>query len=410
MKLRPHQIEKSKELLKILQKYNCVYLRGMVRSGKTITALETARLFGAIKVLILTRKKAIDSIISDYEKMNYQYYLLVTNYESVHKVDNIDFDLVIYDEAHSLSAYAKPAKRVKEIKKRFSNIPCIWMTGTSAVESYSQYYHQFFVSDYSPFKQYRNFYHWSKVFVNVKQKRLSTHVINDYSDAKVQEIDEIIMPLTVVMTQQDAGIETKINEHFIRVDLPDRIKKIADKLIKDRAVQGSSGYIMGETPAKLQSKLHQIYSGSVIVEKEDGASEAITLDTFKVEAIRVYFKGLKIAVAYYYQQELEMLKNVFGDSITSDLDEFNTTDKNFAIQQSSSEGMNLSKAECLVFLNWGFSGKNWVQARDRMTVRSRLTNDIYLVFEKEGISEKIYKAVNQKKSYNIRSFKADYKI
>ena len=105
-----------------------------------------------------------------------------------------------------------------------------------------------------------------------------------------------------------------------------------------------------------------------------------------------------------------MLENFFGDNITSDLDEFNTTDKNFAIQQSSSERMNLSKADCLVFLNWGFSGKNWVQARDRMTVRSRLTNDIYLLFEKDGISEKIYKAVNQKKSYNIRSFKNDYAI
>lgn len=410
MKLLPHQIKKSKEILLKLQTYNCVYLRGEVRSGKTITVLEVAKCYGAKKVLFLTRKKAIDSILLDFEGIGYDYSLLVTNYESVHKVDDIDFDLVIYDESHSLSAFPKPAKRVKEIKKRFSKVPCIWMTGTSAIESYSQYFHQFYVSDYSPFRLYKNFYNWARVFVNVKQRRLATHTINDYTDAKVNEIDKVILPLTVIMTQQDAGIETKINEHILTIPIPEKIKKIAGLLLKKRVVEGAAGVIMGETPAKLQSKLHQIFNGTVIIEGDNNKTEAIVLSDFKARAIKEHFKGRKIAIMYYYKQELEVLKSVFQDDLTVCLDEFNSTDKNFAIQQSSTEGTNISAADCLVYYNFGFSGKNWVQSRDRLTIRERATNDVYIVQEGGGISEKIYKAVNQKKSYNIRSFKNDYAI
>lgn len=410
MKLLPHQIKKSKEILLKLQTYNCVYLRGEVRSGKTITVLEVAKCYGAKKVLFLTRKKAIDSILLDFEGIGYDYSLLVTNYESVHKVDDINFDLVIYDESHSLSAFPKPAKRVKEIKKRFSKVPCIWMTGTSAIESYSQYFHQFYVSDYSPFRLYKNFYNWARVFVNVKQRRLATHTINDYTDAKVNEIDKVILPLTVIMTQQDAGIETKINEHILTIPIPEKIKKIAGLLLKKRVVEGAAGVIMGETPAKLQSKLHQIFNGTVIIEGDNNKTEAIVLSDFKARAIKEHFKGRKIAIMYYYKQELEVLKSVFQDDLTVCLDEFNSTDKNFAIQQSSTEGTNISAADCLVYYNFGFSGKNWVQSRDRLTIRERATNDVYIVQEGGGISEKIYKAVNQKKSYNIRSFKNDYAI
>ena len=167
---------------------------------------------------------------------------------------------------------------------------------------------------------------------------------------------------------------------------------------------------MGETPAKLQSKLHQIFNGTVIIEDGDNKTEAIVLSDFKARAIKERFKGRKIAIMYFYQMELELLKTVFGDDLTVCLDEFNSTDKNFAIQQSSTEGTNISAADCLVYYNFGFSGKNWVQSRDRLTIRERTTNDVYIMLEDGGISEKIYKAVNQKKSYNIRSFKNDYAI
>ena len=56
--LRPHQIDKSNELVNVLKQYNICYLAGEVRSGKTLTALNTAELFGAEQVLVITKKES----------------------------------------------------------------------------------------------------------------------------------------------------------------------------------------------------------------------------------------------------------------------------------------------------------------------------------------------------------------
>ena len=53
---------------------NIVYFCVEVRCGKTLMALETARLFGAKKILFCTKKKAISSIESDYSNFGYSEY------------------------------------------------------------------------------------------------------------------------------------------------------------------------------------------------------------------------------------------------------------------------------------------------------------------------------------------------
>ena len=409
-KLKEHQIEKAKELDEILLDYKIAYLAGEVRSGKTLTALEAARLYGASKVIVITKKKAIPSILSDYKNFGFDYEIVVINYESLHKLDNYDCDLVIYDESHSLSKFAKPSVRTKLCKKLFFNVPCILMTGTSAVESYSQYYHQFFVSAYSPFSQYKNFYKWAKDFVEVWERKLPTHSIRVYDRANVEKIDKILKPYMVVMTQQDAGFKVKINEHYLTVETPIFIKNIVKRLLKNLFIEGKNRWIFGDTPAKLQSKVHQLYNGHCIAEDVNGETSNVILDTYKVDFIRERFKGDKIVIMYYYQNELKMIESVFGEALTTDIDEFNNTNKSFALQQSSSEGMNLSKAKYLVYLNLGFSGKNYIQSRDRMTVQSRKENNIYFICESDGITEKILQAVTKKKNFNTRIFKQNFEL
>jgi len=409
-KLRPHQIKFSKKILEVLNTYKIAYLAGEVRSQKTLTALEAARLYGAGKVIVITKKKAIPSILSDYENFKFPYQIVVINYESLHKLDNYDCDLVIYDESHSLSGFPKPSVRTKLCKKLFFNKPCILMTGTSAVESYSQYYHQFFVSAYSPFSQYKNFYKWAKDFVEVWERKLPTHSIRVYDRANVAKIDKILKPYMVVMTQQDAGFDVKITENYLTVETPPPIKGLVKRLLKDKVIKGSAGYIFGDTPAKLQSKVHQLYNGHCIIEDENGETSNVILDTYKVDFIRERFKHDKIVIMYYYQNELKMIESVFGEALTTDIDEFNNTDKSFALQQSSTEGMNLSKAKYLVYLNLGFSGKNYIQSRDRMTVQSRKENNIYFICESDGITKKILDSVTKKKNFNTRIFKQSYGI
>jgi hypothetical protein len=59
-------------------------------------------------------------------------------------------------------------------------------------------------------------------------------------------------------------------------------------------------------------------SGSCIL--EDGS--VVILDTSKAEYIRDKFKGQKIGLFYKFKGELDILKQVFGDSLCTTLDEF----------------------------------------------------------------------------------------
>jgi len=397
LKLRDYQVDLSKKAVNILKEKKIVYLQFSVRVGKTATALETCRLYGAKKVLFLTKKKAISSIESDYKDFGFTFDLTVINNESLQKVTDNDFDVVIQDEAHSMSAFPKPSKRTKDFKLRFSRLPIIFLSGTPAAESYSQWYHQFWVSSYSPFKDV-NFYKWSKTFVNVKQKNMGYAMINDYSDAKIALIDEVIQPYIIKFTQEQSGFESKVKEHVIYY--PTLCRNLIERLEKDLIIEGKENVILADSGAKLMQKVHQLENGTIKFE----SGKSMILNTRKAEFIRDYFEGKKLAIFYYYVEELELLKLVFPNS-TSDLNEFNTTDKHYIGQQySSALGVNLSKAHCLVFYNFGFSGTNFIQSIDRLTTKDRKENDVFFIFGKDSLTEKIYKTVSQKKNFTLKQY------
>lgn len=408
-KLRDYQQQNAIECAYILSKLRIVYMRHSVRTGKTATALQTARLNVCKNVLFLTKKKAISSIESDYKEFGFDEYfnLTVTNYEGIHKIEPQDFDLLILDENHVNSAFPKPSIRTKEIKKRYGHLDMIMLSGTPATESASQWYHQFWMSNYSPFKDFTNFYKWSKMYVNVKQKHLGYGMINDYTEGREDLINTKIQPYLHSFTQEDAGFETKVQENILYCDMLPITKRLCEQLKKDLFIQGKDYAILADTAVKLQNKLHQMYSGTVKFE----SGESMTLDHSKALFIQKHFQGKKIAIFYYFKEELQMIKEVFKDTFTTDLEEFNITAKHIALQQySGSEGINLSKADVLVYLNFGFSGSKFIQSLDRLTTMTRKENNVYFVFGKGGIEQKIYNAVSKKKNYTLNQFRKDYEL
>ena len=394
--LRDYQLELSHKACGILKDKRIVYLAMQVRTGKTLTALHTAHLYGAKNVLFLTKKKAISSIESDYKNFGYSFNITIVNDEQLPKIE-CNYDLIIHDEHHRFGAFPKPSQRVKEFKLKFSRIPMIFLSGTPAAESYSQMFHQFWVSGYTPFKDV-NFYKWAKTYVNVKQKQLGYAIVNDYSDAKIDLIDAVIQPYILKFTQEESGFESKVNEHVIYY--PTLCRNLIERLEKDLIIEGKENVILADTGAKLMQKVHQLESGTIKFE----CGKSMILNTRKAEFIRDYFEGKKLAILYYFVEEFELLKLVFPN-FTTDLDEFNKTDKHYIGQQySSAMGVNLSKAHCLVFYNFGYSGTNFIQARDRMTVKERPVNDVYFVYGKGSLSEKIHKTVSQKKNFTLKQY------
>lgn len=407
MQLRDYQIANARKGVEILRQKGIVYFVMQVRTGKTLTALETARLFGAKKVLFITKLKAFSSIRGDYDALAPGFELQVINKESLHKVTDKDFDLLVVDENHAVcSSFPKPNKAAKEIRRRFGHLPHIYLSGTPAIESRSQFFHSFWISNNSPFRNYKNFYAWAKDFTTPAIKHFGALKVNDYSKAIDDKIIPVIEPYLVTFTQKDAGFETEINEKVIYYDTPENIKKIVSKLLSDLVVKGKSGeVILGDSATKLMNKIHQVENGSVIFESGNNA----ILHLGKAEFVKEYFKGKKMAIFYYFKKEYDLLKQVFGDELTDNLEEFNSTDKHIALQQvSSSEGISLKAADVLVYYNFSYSGRQYVQGRDRLSTIDREQNNVYFVFDREGINSRIYKAIKNKKRYNEKMFKIDY--
>jgi hypothetical protein len=411
MELRDYQDRTATQGIDIIQRLGLLYLAMEVRTGKTLTALSIADRLQCKRVLFLTKKKAIASIQSDYEKLKPEYEIVITNDEAMHLVEG-DFCLVIHDEHHRFGAFPRPGAKsaVRQFKKRFHNLPMIFLSGTPTPESWSQIYHQFWVSDRSPFIQ-KTFYKWALKYVTKKKKYLGHGIINDYSKADLNKIKPLIEPYMIYYTQAQAGFKSEINENILRVQMNPETVRACELLKRDRTVQGKYESITADTAVALQQKLHQLWSGTIIFDGDEKTRTRKVLDDTKAQTIKERWGNEKIGIFYCFTEELNAIKSVLGDRITTDIAEFKSTDKSIALQiVSGREGVNLSEASAIVFYNISFSATSYWQGRDRMTTSDRRSSDIYWLFANGGIEEKIYAAVCRKKNYTIALFKKDYRI
>lgn len=390
----------------ILNRENFVYLAMEVRTGKTLTSLGIADKLGVENVLFLTKKKAMSSITKDYDLLcPASFCLFCINYESMHKAPDLKWDLIICDEAHSLGAFPKPNKRAKSVRDLIlkTKAKVILLSGTPSPESYSQMYHQVYAINGNPFQAFKNFYRFCDKYVKVKERKINGLMIRDYSNGSQAIIDDL-KPYTISFTQKDAGFVTETTENVLKVELNESTYNLAKQLKNNLVVEGSEEVILADTPVKLMMKLHQIYSGTIKFE----SGNSMVLDYSKAEFIKEHFKGKKIGIFYKFKEELKALKEVFGDDLVTELEPFEKSDKNIALQiVSGREGISLRHADCLVYYNIDFSATSYWQSKDRMTTMDRLKNNVYWVFSNRGIETEIYKAVTKKKDYTLRHFKKD---
>ncbi len=406
MKFREYQVEIINTAQTVLLAHRFVYLSMEVRTGKTLTALGVAEKLGINNLLFVTKKKAIGSIEADYKKLMPSYQITVINYESLHKVEG-EFDFVVLDEAHTMGAYPKPSKRTKLIKEiiQSQNPYVVLMSGTPTPESFSQIYHQVYACLENPFNQYKTFYKFAKEYVNVTQRMFHSMPSNNYDDGKPEIID-MMKPYMISYTQKEAGFKSQIKEHVLKVKMSDLTYRFVKEMSEHRLIEGkkTQEVILGDTNVKKMSKIHQLFSGTV---KLENGTRMIT-DLSKARFIRTEFKNKKIAVFYKFKAEYEALKQVYGDGITDDLNEFDTTSKNIALQIASGrEGISLKKADCLVYYNIDFSALSYWQSRDRMTTKDSTVSDVYWIFAEKGIETRIYKTVINKKDYTLKHFEKD---
>jgi hypothetical protein len=410
IKLRDYQEKIALEGSQKLKRDRFVYLAMEVRTGKTLTSLAMAEIMLCKHVLFITKKKAISSIQNDYDLLNPSYKITVINYESLHKIErNTGIDLIVCDEAHGMGALRKPSKRAKQVKELIlrERPYVILLSGTPTPENFSQMYHQVYGIPKNPFAKYKNFYRFCDDYVNVTERKINGLMIKDYSNG-FETIIDAMRPHTINYSQIEAGFKVETREHTLYVPMSDLTYKLTSKLKKDLVVEGSEEVILADTPVKLMMKLHQMYSGTVKFE----SGKSTILDLSKAEYIHDNFCQVKVGIFYKFKEELNALMKVYGaEYLTTDLDEFNSTNKSIALQiVSGREGISLKKAEALVYYNIDFSATSYWQSRDRMTTKERLESDVYWIFSEGGIEKDIYKAVTKKKNYTLKHFNQDNKL
>jgi len=417
--LRKYQIEMAQKGAELLKKLKILYLIFEMRVGKTLTAFEICRLLGVRNVLFVTTKLTINSIKSDYLKENYNFEITITNYEQLHKYIP-EYELVIVDEAQYTRAYPKPTQRALNLKKIVKNSYMILLSGTPTPESYSEVYHQFWLSEYSPFPEV-NFYKWARIYVKMKEviengkikkeffkKRIRGYDLNDYSKADIDKIKKVIAPYCLTLTQKEAGFtNVEVKEFFHSIEIDQRIGILIKILLSEQYYRFKDGEeLVCDTQVKLQCKLHQIYSGTVLT--ENGIAKY--LDMSKIKYIQQHFEGKKIVIFYKYIAEGAALKKEF-ENWTNVPEEFNDSkDKIFICQiVSGARGVNLSTADAAVFFNIDFSAEIYWQARARIqSFEKKKPAEIHWIFAKNGIEEKIYQTVIKKKTYTSYYFRKDF--
>ena len=202
-------------------------------------------------VLFITKKKAISSIKDDYHTYGPGFYLEVINYESIHKISDKSWDVIICDEAHSMGAFPKPSKRAKTVKELIQDHQpyVILMSGTPTPESFSQMYHQVYGVPGNPFSKHRSFYKFASEYVKIVQKKINGYNINDYSKGLPRILDEM-NPYTISYSQKEAGFKSVINEKVLLVPISEKVSDMIKVLKKDLVYEIDGEYILGDTAVK----------------------------------------------------------------------------------------------------------------------------------------------------------------
>lgn len=382
MKPRDSQIAMAEQGFGVLKEHAIVYLAAEERTGKTIASLLIAQKCLTVNsVLIITKKKALDdwmktlNACSSWLTKDYT----VTNYHQA-KNEVACYDLIILDEAHNyISASPKPSAIWKAVKKLAKNLPLIYISATPHAQGRHQLYHQFALSDWSPWVKFKNFYKWFKIYGVPTSIWISGQERPVYTNTNAQMIIDDTKHLFITKTRKDLGFayEPKDKLHYIELD--EETKQLYNVLVKDRLAPIKDKMLVCDTPMKLRTSLHMLEGGVAKIE-----DDYITLaNKEKINYIKnTWGDTNNIAIFYQYIEEGNKLRNAFRYA---------------KILQGTSfaEGIDLSNIKHLVIYSQDFSTARHTQRRARQANFNRDEEIVvnFLLCE-NAVSEQVYNIVS----------------
>lgn len=398
MDLREHQKVLVSRCLDVLKSKHLCYLAAEERVGKSLVALDLIYQLCELHqiALILTKKKALEGwlfSIAKYRDGILKSRVLVTNYEQVSKL-TINPSFVILDEAHhGIGAYPRYSKTAGLAQKfAYDANYVLLLSATPHAESYSQLFHQFNISRFSPFDHYRDFYAWFKDYGIPEFQWVGGRQIRKYNDTQVDKIKEAVEPYFVRMSRREAGFDFEPIDHIHLVELSDIEKSHIETLKRTRVLEletkraNTKMVYEADTPTKLISALHQLEGGTLKFDKKGWYIwEAPKEQLSKVNYILDNWGDTNdLAIFYNYVAEGDLLRKYF---------------KNALILQGTSyaEGIDLSHIRTLVIYSQNFSASKYIQRKARQCNYDRKEPiHVHFLLAKGEISDMVYESVAKK--------------
>lgn len=392
MKALPHQIETANKAYPILKSFGYVYINGQPRSGKTLTSIILARMYTPRRVMVLTKKAAIEGwnkfIDSQFVVTNYEHLARVSGRQVEYRFNPKDFALVIIDESHNIGAFPKASSRQKIIKLFTKDLPHIHLSGTPIIESANTIYHQMNLGCYSPFKQFNTFYDFFRFYGIPRSIWVRGQQIPQYDQFKPELLNEI-QKFTVYMSQQDAGINIEVEDKVHYIELEDTHKKLYNTLLKKKVIEVDGEQYIADSVMKLRMGLHQLEGGTLKID-----------DTYKILDINEKVKYMlanfsdseETGIMCHFQAERTKLKQYFKKAL-------------LLSSNAHAEGVDLSHLKNFVIYSSDYSGARFVQRRERIVnINGSNTTIVHHLLVKGGISEQVYSCVSDKRDFNNETF------
>lgn len=399
MKPLPHQIETAKKALDILKLKGYVYINGQPRSGKTYTSILVAEQTKAERIMVLTKKAAIEGWLKFTELASKTY--TVINYEQLGKIEGravkykynpADYQLVIIDESHNIGAFPKPSSRQKIIKGFTRALPHIHLSGTPVIESACAIYHQMAISTFNPFGRFGNFYHFHSEFGIKDSIWIRGQQVPQYNKFKPKLLD-VIKHFTVYMSQADAGITTEVDDKIHYIELDSLTKSLYNTLLKDKVLKfNESTELLADNTMKLRTALHQLEGGTIKI----GDEYIILPQASKAEYIKDKFGDSEdIGIMCHFIAERQKLGKIFKHA-------------QLFSSNAHAEGVDLSHLKHFIIYSSDYSGARFVQRRERIVnINGSNTTTVHHILVKKAISDQVYNLVSKKRDFNNETFEEE---
>jgi len=212
--------------------------------------------------------------------------------------------------------------------------------------------------------------------------------VKDYSECKPEVLADFGR-LSVTMSQQDAGIDVRV-EDVVHIVKPSAITLAHIRSLTDSGIARLGGkQVVAESDMSTRVLIHQAESGAVMVDDEyiETGCHAV------LDYLWARFDQETTAVMAHFRATQRMLREAGWTVFSS---------------QAHAEGVDLSEYHSLVIVNAGYSGAKHTQRRERLVNlnKHRDKTVVHHITVESGLSPEVYKSVSKKLDFNLQSFRA----